>query len=212
LNEASQSGFFYPNHIVRTYLESLRDILGGNGLRVLLKRAGLVEWIEAPPPADLEKAVDFARFSSLCAIMDEFYGLQGGHGVARRASWASYGVLREALADIPEVSGWDKVDLPLEKKIKGALVGTARILSGVSDQLTTVEEDDQSFFFTVHHCPVCWGRESEEPLCHPILGALEEATRWASNGLKFAIEEIECKAMGQETCKFRVSKMPVAEG
>ena len=211
MNESSSSGLFYPNHIVRTYLESLQDILGVNGIRVLLKHADLTEWIDEPPPADLEKAVDFARFAELCAVMDDFYGLQGGHGVARRASWASYGVLREALADIPEVSQWDKVDLPLEKKIKGALVGTSRILSGVSDQYTTVEEDDQSFFFIVHQCPVCWGRQYESPLCHPILGALEEATRWSSGGLVFQIEEIECKAMGHETCKFQISKEPVEE-
>jgi hypothetical protein len=211
LSEPSTSGLYYPNRIVRTYLEALQDILGSNGMRVLLKHAGLARWIESPPPDNLAKEVDFADFSRLCAVLDDFYGLRGGHGVARRASWASYGALRQALADIPEVAHWDEVELPLEKKIKGALVGTSRILSGVSDQYTTVEEDDASFFFSVHQCPVCWGREHETPLCHPILGALEEATRWSSNGLAFQIEEIQCKAMGHEMCQFRVSKAPVEE-
>ncbi len=207
----SESGLYYPNRIVRTYLEALRDILGSNGIDVLLKIAGLARWIDVPPPDDLEKEVDFADFSRLCAVMDEFYGLRGGHGVARRAAWASYGPLRQALADIPDVANWDKVDLVLEKKIKGVLVGTSRILSGVSDQYTTVEEDDASFFFTVHQCPVCWGRTYDIPLCHSILGALEEAVRWTTSGIPFKIEEIQCKATGHEVCQFRISKTPIVE-
>jgi hypothetical protein len=196
---------------MRTYLEALQEILGNNGLHVLLRYSGLEEWIKNPPPENLAKEVDFADFSKLCAVLDDFYGLRGGHGVARRASWASYAPLRQALADIPDVSVWDKVELSLEKKIKGTLVGTARIISGATDQYSTVEEDDHSFFFTVHKCPVCWGRTSEEPICHSTLGALEEAMRWSFGGQWFFIEEIQCMAMGDEVCQYRTDKNPLLD-
>ncbi len=193
---------------MRTYLEALGDILGTKGLHAILKVGGLGEWIENPPPDNLAKEVDFADFSKLCAILDDFYGIRGGHGVARRASWASYAPLRQALADIPDVSVWDQVELSMEKKIKGTLVGTARIISGATDQYTTVEEDEQSFFFTVHKCPVCWDRTSDIPICHMTLGALEEAMRWSFGGRWFVIEEIQCIAMGDEVCQYRTDKFP----
>jgi hypothetical protein len=196
---------------VRTYLEALGDILGTNGLRVLLNVAGLEAWIANPPPENLAKEVDFADFTKLCMVLDDFYGLRGGHGVARRASWAAYAPLRQALADTPDVSVWDQVALSLDKKIKGTLVGTARIISGATDQYTTVEEDEQSFFFTVHKCPVCWHRTSDIPICHLTLGALEEAMRWSFGGRWFQIEEIQCIAMGHEVCQYRTDKNPFAD-
>jgi rRNA maturation protein Nop10 len=34
----------------------------------------------------------------------------------------------------------------------------AKIFSQVSDQETTVKEQDTEFIYTIHKCPVCWGR------------------------------------------------------
>jgi predicted hydrocarbon binding protein len=38
---------------------------------------------------------------------------------------------------------------------------------------------------------------------------IEEGLHWVSGGLKFRVEEIECVAMGGETCTFAIYKEPI---
>jgi predicted hydrocarbon binding protein len=57
----------------------------------------------------------------------------------------------------------------------------AKIFSQVSDQHSTVKEHKEEFVYTIHRCPVCWGRNGvDKPVCFIAVGLLEEGLKWLS--------------------------------
>jgi predicted hydrocarbon binding protein len=86
----------------------------------------------------------------------------------------------------------------------------ARIFTQMSDQISTVEERDDAFVYTIHRCPVCWGRSGlDKPVCFIAVGLLQEGLRWVSGGSEFRVNESKCVAMGDEVCEFLIYKIPV---
>jgi predicted hydrocarbon binding protein len=86
----------------------------------------------------------------------------------------------------------------------------AKIFSQISDQLTTVEEKENEFIYTIHRCPVCWGREgADRPVCFIAVGLLQEGLKWVSGGSEFRVNESKCVAVGDDVCEFVIQKTPV---
>ncbi len=204
-----KSGYFYPNKAGRIFLQALEEVMGKNGVSAILNLAGLETWIDKYPPDNLEREVDFAEFSMINGALDELYGPQGGRGLGRRAGWATFNhVLRNfgALAGVGDIAF--RV-LPLQIKIKIGLPAMARVFSQISDQQSSVRENDDFIFYTVNRCPVCWGRAAEAPICHVGVGLLEESLRWLSGGQNYIVEEVKCIAQGDDVCEFRINKKPI---
>jgi hypothetical protein len=79
----------------------------------------------------------------------------------------------------------------------------AKIFSQISDQYTTVQEQENEFVYTIHRCPVCWGRSgSDKPVCFVAVGLLQEGLKWLSGGNEFRVNESKCIAMGEPVCEF----------
>jgi predicted hydrocarbon binding protein len=85
----------------------------------------------------------------------------------------------------------------------------AKIFS-TSDQLSTVEEQQDHFIYTIHRCPVCFGRHTDKPCCHIATGLLQEGLKWLSGGREFRVIETHCIAAGEKTCDFNIYKEPIA--
>ena len=80
----------------------------------------------------------------------------------------------------------------------------------MSDQISTVEEKDDEFIYTIHRCPVCWGREdADKPVCFVAVGLLQEGLKWVSGGNEFRVNESKCVAMGEGVCEFVIQKNPI---
>jgi hypothetical protein len=93
--------------------------------------------------------------------------------------------------------------LPLQSKLRIGLPVSAKIFSQVSDQLTTVEEAENEFTWTIHRCPICWGRhDADKPICFISTGLLQAMLMWISGGLEFRVNESKCMAVGDEVCEF----------
>ena len=79
----------------------------------------------------------------------------------------------------------------------------AKIFTQVSDQHSTSQEMDDSFVYTIHRCPVCWGRHDlDKPVCFIAVGLLQEGMKWLSGGKEFRVNESKCVSMGDEVCEF----------
>jgi predicted hydrocarbon binding protein len=101
--------------------------------------------------------------------------------------------------------------LPLLTKMKIGIPAMAKIFSQVSDQYSTVEEAEAEFIYTIHRCPVCWGRSGlDKPVCYIAVGLLQEGLKWLSGGSEFRVNESKCTAMGDPTCEFVIQKMPIS--
>lgn len=205
-----KSEYNYANKIARISIKALEDVMGKNGLNAILNLAHLPELIDNYPPDNLEREFNFADFSALNLALEEMYGPRGGRGLALRAGRAAFAdALRNfgALAGVGDLAF--KV-LPLHAKLRIGLPAMAKIFSQISDQYSTVHEEDDVFIYTIHRCPVCWGRSgSDKPVCFIATGLLQEGLKWVSGGNEFRVNESKCVAMDDDVCEFVIQKTPI---
>jgi len=206
-----KSQYNYANKIARISIKALEDVMGKNGVNAIFNLAHLPELIDNYPPDNLEREFNFADFSALNLALEEMYGPRGGRGLALRAGRAAFAdALRNfgALAGVGDLAF--KV-LPLHAKLRIGVPAMAKIFSQISDQYSTVREEDDVFVYTIHRCPVCWGRSgSDKPVCFIAVGLLQEGLKWVSGGNEFRVNESKCVAMGDEVCDFVIQKTPIS--
>jgi predicted hydrocarbon binding protein len=206
-----KSEYNYANKIARISIKALEDVMGKNGLSAILNLAHLPHLIDNYPPDNLEREFNFADFSALNLALEEMYGPRGGRGLALRAGRAAFAdALRNfgALAGVGDLAF--KV-LPLQAKLRIGIPAMAKIFSQISDQYSTVHEEDDVFVYTIHRCPVCWGRSgSDKPVCFIATGLLQEGLKWVSGGNEFRVNESKCVAMGDNVCDFVIQKTPIS--
>ncbi len=206
-----KAGYYYANKIARITIEALENVMGKNGINAILNLANQKNLIDHYPPDNLERQFDFADFSSINLALEEMYGPRGGRGLALRAGRAAFsGALRNfgALAGVGDLAF--KV-LPLQAKLRIGLPAMARIFTQISDQHSTVEEHPHEFVYTIHRCPVCWGRHGvDKPVCFVAAGLIQESLKWVSGGNEFRVNEAHCVAMGDKVCDFIVQKDPIS--
>lgn len=205
-----KSEYNYANKIARISIQALEDVMGKNGLNAILNLAHLPHLIDHYPPDNLEREFNFSDFSALNLALEEMYGPRGGRGLALRAGRAAFAdALRNfgALAGVGDLAF--KV-LPLQAKLRIGIPAMAKIFSQISDQYSTVHEEDDVFVYTIHRCPVCWGRSgSDKPVCFIATGLLQEGLKWVSGGNEFRVNESKCVAMDDEVCEFVIQKVPL---
>lgn len=205
-----KSGLYYPNKIARIALTAIEDVMGKNGLNAILNLAGLTHLIDNYPPDNLERQFDFADFSAINGALEEMYGPRGGRGLALRAGRATFS---EGLRNFGALAGAGDLAfkvLPLSAKLHIGLPAMAKIFSTTSDQLSTVEEKSDHFVYTIHRCPVCWGRTVDKAACFMAVGLLQEGLKWVSGGREFKVVQTTCHAAGDPVCDFQIIKEPIA--
>ncbi|MBU0511223.1 MAG: 4-vinyl reductase [Chloroflexi bacterium] len=205
-----KSGYYYPNKFGLITLKALEDVMGRNGLNAILNLATLGDLIDNFPEDNLRKSFDFADMSALNQALEEMYGPRGGRGLALRVGRATFSdALRNfgALAGVGDLAF--KV-LPLQAKLRIGVPAMAKIFSQMSDQISTVDEQENEFVYTIHRCPVCWGRSgADKPVCFVAVGLLQEGLKWVSGGNEFRVNESKCIAVGDDVCEFVIQKTPV---
>jgi predicted hydrocarbon binding protein len=210
MNPTQPSGLYYPNKFGLITIKSLEDVMGKNGLNAILNLAGLSQFIDNYPVDNLEKGFEFTYLSAIGSALEDMYGPRGGRGLALRAGRATFA---DALKNFGALAGVGDLAfkvLPLQAKLRIGLPAMAKIFSQVSDQLSTVEEQENEFIYTIHKCPVCWGRQDvDKPVCFIAVGLLQESLKWVSGGNEFRVNESRCVAVGDEVCEFIIQKEPV---
>ena len=210
MDSIPKSEYYYANKIVLITIKALEEVMGKNGLNAILNLAHLPELIDNYPPDDLRREFNFTDFSAINLTLEEMYGPRGGRGLALRAGRAAFAdALRNfgALAGVGDLAF--KV-LPLQAKLRIGIPAMAKIFSQISDQYTTVQERDDDYLYTIHRCPVCWGRTgAEKPVCFVAVGLLQEGLKWVSGGNEFRVNESKCCAVGDEVCEFVIQKKPI---
>lgn len=205
-----KSGLYYPNKFARITIKAMEDVMGKNGLNAILNLATLSNLIDNYPPDNLDRQFDFADYSALHGALEEMYGPRGGRGLALRAGRA---VFADALKNFGALVGVGDMAfkvLPLPVKIKVGLPSVAKIFTQLSDQNTTVEEQENEYVYTIHKCPVCWGRQTDKPACYTATGLLQETFKWVSGGHEFRVNQDKGHSAGDDVCSFVIQKEPIS--
>jgi predicted hydrocarbon binding protein len=200
---------YYPNRWGRLVLTSAEEIVGERGMAALLNMAKIPGYIGHYPPDDMDKGFSFEQVSQLQQAIWDMYGPRGARVFATRAveqtfndGLAHFGALANAAQAAMRIGS-------LEMKIKIGLGFFARWFNDVSDQVVRVTETDAHWHWVIERCPICWGRQSDQPICHLAIGVLQGGLAWVSSGKKFRLAEIECKATGGENCVIQIDKRPL---
>jgi predicted hydrocarbon binding protein len=205
-----ESGYYNSNKFARIFLESIKEIAGGNGLNTILNYSHLPALVNNLPPDDLERAFDFAHFAMINQALEEIYGIRGGRGLALRIGRTTFDDVLKDYGALAGVGDPEFKVLPLRTKINLGLKAMAKIFSEKSDQISSVRETEDSYIYTVERCPVCWGRVADShPVCFYIVGLLQEGLNWVSGGKEFNVSESMCIALGNDVCEFVIQKQPL---
>lgn len=210
MDPLEKSGYFYANKFALIMLYALEDVLGENGLKAILNLAHLPNLIDNFPPDNLSKEFDFSEVSAINQALEEIYGPRGGRGLALRAGRATFADSLKNFGALAGASDLAFKVLPLNTKMRIGIPSMARIFTQVSDQHSTSQEKDDHFVYTIHRCPVCWGRHDlDKPVCFIAVGLLQEGMKWLSGGKEFRVNESRCVSMGDEVCEFIIEKTPI---
>ncbi|HEX7620156.1 MAG TPA: 4-vinyl reductase [Anaerolineales bacterium] len=211
MRQIPKSGFFISNKLARIALQAYEELMGKNGLNVILNLAGLSNLIDNYPPDNLEHQFDFADYTAIHIGLEELYGPRGGRGLALRAGRATFSDVLKDYGTLADISDLAFKVLPLQTKVSIGIHAAAKIFSQASDQLTSVDETEDAFNWTVHRCPTCWTRTSaDKPVCYITTGLLQAMLTWASGGLEFRVNESKCCAVGDTVCEFVIQKEPLS--
>jgi hypothetical protein len=205
-----KSGLYYPYKFARIAIIALREVMGQNGVNAILNLSGLSNLIENPPPDNLERKFDFADFSAISGALEEMFGPRGGRSLALRAGRATFDDGLKNFGVLVGVGDLAFKVLPLQIKLRIGLPAMGKIFTQTSDQLSTVEEKPDQFIYTIHRCPVCWGRHTEKPACSYATGLLQASLKWVSGGNEFRIMQSTAKSCGDENCQFIIPKEPLS--
>jgi hypothetical protein len=205
-----KSGFYYPNKIARIYLTSIEELIGPEAMETVLSLSRMPELADRYPPDNMSRQFDFADFSAIGAALETMYGQRGERGLGLHAGKACF---NQGVADFASISGIGDLatkTIPFRARLKIGLKAMARVFDQFSDQVTSVTEAEDYFLYTIHRCPVCWGRTSQKPICYVAGGIIQAGLHWFTNGQIFEVQEVTCQAMGAEGCQFQIRKEPVA--
>ena len=199
-----------PNMMLRNLLTAVAEVLGENGLKAVLNAAGLQRFIDNYPPNDMELGVTFADYGVVQQAVEDVVGPRGAKVILTRIGRATF---RYALKEKPAVLGLAGLAfkaLPTGARMKLVLASLARAATRDVNQPTDIEEHDDHFLFVVDECPCRWRGKKDKPVCFVTVGVLNGALRWAT-GKSFKVQEVNCIAMGDDACRYRIDKKPLED-
>lgn len=202
--------YYYPEKMGGILLQGMEEILGLDTLQSVLQAALLEPLIDRASNGNSGRTFSFDVISRLQQSLETAFGPRGGRGTALRVGRASF---QYSLREYGSALGLTETAfrlLPLHTKIQTGVRSLAELFNKQTDQRVRVEEQDETLFWHIERCPLCWERHAHEPVCHLAVGLLQESLYWLSGGKFFRVEETACVAKGDTSCTIRVESVPVS--
>ncbi|GEM_PF-58286 len=198
-----KSGFYYTNQMARPFLLSAEKVIGAETMAEIYAKSG-VPAKYCPPPDNSLKEFDFAYFSAIVAVMQEVYGLQ--HEIFLQIGEETQSKTVPYYEGLFSLSQYALSVFSVETRLFQGLKIMADVFRRFTDQYTTVEDGGAYFIYTIHHCPVCWGRQADKPICYIAAALIQAGFQRMFKHQTLRIEEVACHAKGDKACVFHIWK------
>ena len=191
------------SHFLHQFVDTIAGELGQDNLSIVLEKAGLPsDWSDPGRWESLTHTTPIQAYAGLQKAMRTYYG-RGARGILIRVGSSLW---KRLLEDAPlAVKAQSKLIFgrPLNARRKAALEILARLI-GTQRGDVTVHTLDLDLLLADKVSPGTLGQNETERICYVTLGMLRECLYWAT-GQEHDIEEISCRAKGEEACEFRIS-------
>jgi predicted hydrocarbon binding protein len=205
-------------HIVDAYMRwallASEEVVGKQGLSVVLRDAGLERFVDNYPPDETRVISDltFGDYADLSAGLLAFFG-RAGKGMLRRIGRLSarHGIKRQGAVFGLATALSSKV-LPVPMQLKIGLTnmqnGFVKLSQEIGEQVhLRLEDRGDRFAYVDQDCSQCAGKAADAPICLIRTGTIQEALHWLT-GREFDVREVECRAMGALACVWEILKAP----
>lgn len=194
----------FSNRILRRFVEAVSVELGADQFTTILALSKLpAEWAEPKTFLKMSATESAKIYAALQAALRTYYG-RGARGALLRVGQRLWRLLLEdsALGGKTQAALIKRSPLTTRRR-KSILERLARMIENKSGDIT-VHTLDLDLLFVDHASPAAEGQSTSRPICFVTQGLIRESLSWAT-GQGFDVEEISCKAMGKETCEFRIT-------
>jgi len=203
-----------PNGYMLWAIQAATETFGADGANGVLEKAGLSRLVGAPPPNNMELAgFTFGEFANVGVAVLELHGRAGKSLVNRMGHFMAKKTLEE-LPGVFELAGSALKVLPTNKQLAVGLQqmknGFAKIYESAGIGLhIDIEEQGDKFVYSAAECPSCAGKQTDEPICHLWVGAIEGGAAWVSGGKKFSVRQVTARSMGASACAWEINTTPI---
>jgi bacteriochlorophyll 4-vinyl reductase len=199
---------------MRWALLAAEEVVGKQGLTILLRERGLGRFIDNYPPEllGISKTITLGDYAELCAGILTFFGRAGKSMVIRCGRLTSKYAI-EKQSSVYNVAAKTAAKLmPSGLQVKLVLDSMAngynKLYAESAQELHfRVEDRGDKWAFISVECPHCAGKAADVPMCWGRIGTLKEGLSWLT-GKDFDVEEVECRAAGASACVWEVNKTP----
>lgn len=200
--------YYYPNVWGRSILTAAEDILGEKGVNALLNLSGLPQYIGNYPPDNIKKEFPFEHVAAIQAGLREMYGSRGAMVFATKGGEQTFNHSLDKYEKVQKAAQAAMAVGTMRTRLKTGLLFFAKFFNTVSDQKVRVEEDETHWKWIIEVCPMCWGKKSDEPICHLAVGVLNAASTWATSGERLRTKAVSCMATGEKEGIILLEKPP----
>jgi predicted hydrocarbon binding protein len=205
-------------NIVDAYLRwallASEEVLGKQGLAIVLHDAGLERFIDSYPPDETEviSGLTFGDYANLSAGLLGFFG-RAGKGMLRRIGRlsAQHGIRQQgAVFGLATALSSRLLPIPMQIRIglNNMQNGFRKLSQEVGQEVhLRLEDRGDRFAYIDQDCSQCAGKAADTPICLIRTGTLQEALRWLT-GRELDVQEVTCRAMGAPACVWEISKAP----
>ena len=195
------------NYEMRTWLETIQNIVGSNGLKSILNHANLKHYINNFPPEDYEFVIPKEDIVNLFGSLNALFGERGIRSLQlrigrefTRVSIKKYNpLMAKTLVTAAKI-------VPEHTKMRLALQRFKEELGKALSLDIEVQEDDQTFIVSIGGLFISDGIQADTPVCYAYVGILESLIEWIT-GHHHEVREIQCVAMGDPLDVFQISKI-----
>lgn len=191
------------SRVLRRFVETVAAELGTDQFHAILSLSNLPpEWAEPQTFQKMDMTRSARSYGDLQAALRTYYG-RGARGVLLRVGQRMWNLLLNDAALGGKAQAALIKRLPLSTRGKSILELLARLIAAQPNDIT-VHTLDLDLLFVDHASPAAHEQGGSRPVCFVTQGLIRESLSWAT-GQNFDVEETSCKAMGQDTCEFKVT-------
>lgn len=203
-----------PSLLLNILLAQIEDMMGRRSLIMLLRQAGLAEYVDDVPPLDNTPSITVQQYSNLLASIYDIFGARGAQPIFLRGGRLGAIEIRKQRPAQFAMAGTALKLLPARRRMQLVLERLAEQGEDLYGTPHYLEEEENAFVIEMPGCPYCseitrrraaQGNPVTRPVCAIPVAAVAEMMEWAM-GQKHLVEEVACIALGDPACRFRVSK------